>query len=276
MTGMMLAAALQGEAARQGSGAPAAAEAAPSPVQESAGSVRGWHGMVPWSQARYRQEDWIIYDALGAGDLTVVDVIDHSPAWLVGLRSRSWIIGVDGKPFNEFERTGAPIGTTIAVEAFHHTRRRLHASLKLIEPPKPKRAPRAASRARIPAAECGRVIAREDRPRWLTKISMARYLSAAARALAGFLCNRAINDQGVTDRWACQALALQMGFSRATIHRALAELAQAGFLVVHSGRKARRVNRYALTWPVEGAGIVVPFHDRVTERSSARRAGEIA
>jgi hypothetical protein len=43
----------------------------------------------------------------------------------------------------------------------------------------------------------------------------------------------------------------------------LDELKQAGFLIVHSGRKARRINRYILTWPIEAAGTVIPFCDRV-------------
>jgi hypothetical protein len=86
----------------------------------------------------------------------VVDVVDLSPAWLAGLRSQAWIIKVDGKPFSEFERAGAPVGATVNVEAFHYLRGRLNAPLTLIEEPKRKRAPRVASRARVPGAECGR------------------------------------------------------------------------------------------------------------------------
>jgi DNA-binding IclR family transcriptional regulator len=99
-------------------------------------------------------------------------------------------------------------------------------------------------------------------------------LSGAAVKLAGFLCNRAVNDHGVADGYSCQVLARQLGFSRATLHRALAELQQAGFLVVQSGRKARRINRYTLTFPLEGNSVVIPFSDLVTQADRRTLSGK--
>jgi biotin operon repressor len=224
--------------------------------------------MTARNHAPCSQDDWRNYNDLGAGDLVLVDVADYSPAWGSGLRSRSWIVDIDGRSFNDFERLGAPVGAAVVAKGFHPARGHFLATFTLVERPKVKRAPRAASRARVPHAKCGRIITRDDRPKWLTSLAMARYLSMAARLAGGFLCNRAINDHGFTDRWTYRTIARDIGVSRATVQRAIAELRQAGFIEVQSGRRARRVNGYTLTWPAAVPGeVVIPFPNRSSPQS---------
>jgi hypothetical protein len=220
---------------------------------------RGWHGMTLRNQSRYTPNDWKAYNALGAPTAFIVDVADYSPAWRAGLRSGSWIVQIDGKSFEAFERIDTPVGAAVLVKAFHAVRGPMEANVTLAERPKVKRAPRIASRARVPHVECGRAITREDRPKWLTKLAMARHLSFAARTVGAFLCGRAIGPSGSTDRWTYKAIARELGMARATVQRSVAELRQAGFLAVQSGRRARRINGYTLTWPLEPEAVVVPF-----------------
>jgi membrane-associated protease RseP (regulator of RpoE activity) len=222
------------------------------------------------ASVRHTQQDWVVYQELGAGELALVNVAEYSPAWYAKLRNGTWITEIDGKSFDDFEKVGAPVGTAVVVKGFHAKRGHFETSIALGEKPKVKRSPRSASRARVPHAESGRVIARIERPKWLTALATAKYLSPIARALGSFLCNRAINNHGFTDRWSYQTLAEALGVSRATIQRAIAELRQAGFLKVQSGAKARRVNRYGVTWPVsEGTPVVVSLRARSSSQSAA-------
>jgi hypothetical protein len=127
---------------------------------------RGWHGMTARRQTRYLPEDWKVWGALGAGEFVIVDVADYSPAWSAGLRSGSWIIEIDGKSFEDFEQFGAAVGAALVAKAFHSVRGAVDAVVTLAARPKVKRAPRAASRARVPQVESGRTITRYDRPKW--------------------------------------------------------------------------------------------------------------
>jgi biotin operon repressor len=240
---------------------PQPTESTPPVAAQFTATERGWHGMT--ASSRHTQLDWRVYSDLGAGDIALVNVADYSPAYRAGLRNGSWVKKIDGKSFEEFENVGAPIGTVLSVEAFHPARGHLETLITLTEKPKLKRSPRSASRARVPHTECGRTITRNDRPKWLTTLTTAKYLSMAARNFGSFLCNRAIDDDGFTNRWSYQAVARELGVSRATAKRAIAELRQSGFLKVQSGRKSRRVNGYTLTWPAsEAAPVVVRFPDR--------------
>jgi hypothetical protein len=215
------------------------------------------------ASARHTQQDWVVYRELGAGELALVNVAEYSPAWHARLRNASWIIEIDGRSFDDFERIGAPVGAVVPVKAYHAKRGFFETSITLVDKPKAKRSPRSASRARVPYVESGRAITRADRPRWLTVLTTARYLSLAARSVGSFLCNRAINDHGFTNRWTYLDIAKELGVARGTVQRAIAELRRAGFLKVQSGRKARRVNGYTATWPAtEAAPTVVPFPDR--------------
>ena len=246
---------------------PQPTESTPPVAPQFTATVRGWHGMT--ASSRYTQLDWRVYSELGAGDIALVNVADYSPAYRAGLRNVTWVKKIDGKSFEEFEKVGAPVGAVLPVEAFQTARGHLETLITLTEKPKPKRSPRSASRARVPHTECGCTITRNDRPKWLTTLAKAKYLSMAARTLGSLLCNRAIDDHGFTNRWSYQAIAREIGASRATAQRAIAELRQTGFLKVQSGRKLRRVNGYTLTWPAsEAAPVVVPFPNR----SPAQRA----
>lgn len=220
---------------------------APQPsISPAAG--RGWHGMRARPSRFYRPEDWRTYDKLRAMAV-LVDVVDHSPAWRAGIRNGAWLLLINGMTLETFEARGMPVGSMVVVKAFQPGFDDLDVTLTLVDQPKPKRAPRRASRSRVPPAECGKIIVRCERPKWETALDEAAYLSAPARVIGGYLCNRAIRDSGTTDEWPVKRIGACLGFGHRTVERALQELRRAGFLAIVSGRRARRNNRLSCTWP---------------------------
>jgi biotin operon repressor len=241
-------------------------ESAPCGASDNAAGP-GWHGITMRSEHRWRSEDRQVHSAFVARGTSawLVDVIDHSPAWYVGIRSGAWITKIDGVSIEVFEARGAPVGARVVVEGLHPTRGPLFADLVLREPPKPKRL--------LPAIrfECGPTLDnRPDRPRWLKLLECAS-ISNAAKVVGLCLCNSAIRDDGFTiarDGWTIDKFAKRLGMSRRTVTAALAELRHSGFLVVTSGQRSRQPNGYRLTWPQRPAQKIIPFPSAGTSYGS--------
>jgi DNA-binding MarR family transcriptional regulator len=218
--------------------------------------------MVPRSVRLYLKPDWLVWGELG-GDVVLVDVATGSPAWLAEIRNGTWVELMNEMTFRAFEATKPRVGTLVAVKAFRIGLGHMRTTLTLAERPKVRRPPRTACRARVARVECGRLITRDDRPKWLTELAEKVQLSQVARTIGSFLCNRAINDVGFTDRWSIDAIAKRIGASRSTVHRGIDELSRAGLIRVQSGRRSRRNNQYVLTWPQTSAETnLIPFKSR--------------
>jgi len=207
---------------------------------------RGWHGMRARPDRLYRPDDWRTWGKF-QGDACLVDVTYDSPAWRADLRDGTWVLLANQMTFKAFEARGMPAGSVVSIKAFRPGFGDLDVTITLVDQPKPKRAPRRASRSRVPLAECGRPITRDDRPKWLMELSQNAYLSTAARTIGTFLCNRAIRDNGSTDEWPVKRIAKCVGLSRRTVERSIGELHRAGLVAIASGRRARRNNIYTCT-----------------------------
>jgi hypothetical protein len=230
------------------------------PTEQPSPAARpGWHGITARQEKRFLPEDWKLWGVLG-GEATLVDVVDHSPAWRAGIRSGAWIGKIDGGTFDAFQAKGAPIGTKVIVKWTHPTRGPILAEMTLSEPPKPKQV--------LPelAFECGPTLKKEDRPKWLTALAESTASHAEVR-LGVFLCQRCIGDDGCTvlERtaklrpWKLGELCKRLRMSRATAFRALQGLNRLGFVDITSGQKSRRVNIYRCCWPRPPAQNVILF-----------------
>ncbi len=226
--------------------------------QERSAAPRGWHGMTARKQTRYTREDWNVYRALGAGDFLIVDVVDYSPAWRGGIRNGAWVLEINGKPFEAFERCGAPVGASVNVKTLHAARGHVETLLVLADPPKKDQMPAELRRSRLRHCECGSVIRRDQRPKWEQKLAKSGVTSSTVR-IGVFLCNEAINNDGSTARHSYGVIAKALGLDRSTVRRGLGQLREAGFASIESGQRARRINRITLTLPIEPAEVVVPF-----------------
>lgn len=216
----------------------------------SPGGAAGFHGMILRSSNRYSQDDWRVYEKLGA-EVALIDVIPGSPAARAGIKGGAWVALCNQRTLEAFDAGLEPIGTVVAVKCFHPRTGWLHPTLTLTARPKVKRAPRRGNRARVPLAEAGSIITRCERPKWLGQLCRGAYLSPAARLLGCFLCNVAVRNDGWASAWSLDRLASDLGISQATVQRAIRELQAAGFLRFSSGRQVRRNNSYALTWPIQ-------------------------
>ena len=200
----------------------------------TAAPLRGWHGITARNQGRYTPEDWKNYDQMGAPDAFIVDVADYSPAWRAGLRSGSWIVEIDGKSFEDFERFGSAVGAAVIAKAYHPVRGAMDVVVTLVARPKVERAMLTTDQVRVPHAQPGAQVAKRDRPRWEMVISMS-HLSCTAKSLAMLLSTHIAGKAGDDfwcRGWSATAIGRAFKKSRWTVIRAAAELHSAGFLKI--------------------------------------------
>jgi hypothetical protein len=207
----------------------------------------GWHGMKARTQRRYTSEDWKRWGELGE-DARLVDSERGSPAWLADVRTGTWVLSINGHPFDAFERAGAAVGTAVCVKAFFPGLDTFSRTFLLIEPPTKTSAPR-----------------RRDPPAWtrerpvlpgkrVFKDSRARYLEFAARhpfvrRHVWFLAELLKRDwhRGIIPRHATIAAAAGCGTS--SVKRSQACCQHFGFVRVISGKRAHKHNTFEVCWP---------------------------
>jgi hypothetical protein len=133
---------------------------------------RGWAGMKARNQKRYSPAEWAIWGKLG-DDARLVDTVRGSPAWLGDLHSGTWVLSINGMPFDEFEQSFSAIGEIADVQAFCPGMGTFKLRLVLVErPTKGPVAPRQRNRAppawtSEPPVPPGNQVLRGDRPRYL-------------------------------------------------------------------------------------------------------------
>jgi hypothetical protein len=194
--------------------------------------------------------DWKTIVALGDGTVRV-RVAAPSPARKAGLRSKDYVISINGVNFEKFHAGGLQVGTKAVIKAWRDGGP-LWIEAEIVARPRLK--PRNEG---PPAVACGAAVGRDERLKWLSQMSGSAVLHSLDKALALRLMVRYASRYTGIAKVGVRKLAADLGMSPRSIADAISRLHRAGYINIKSGKKGGLSNEYTPTWPsASGANVL--------------------
>jgi hypothetical protein len=217
------------------------------PQTAAAKVARGHLGLEEMSHA----VDWQLALDLGPAVARVL-VTPRSPAKKAGIASGDYVVSVNGTSLEAFTAGQPPAGTVALIKVFRVGKGFLLFDAILSERPEITRP----SKALATAVPCGAPVARNERLKWLSRITGDPRLLPMDKALAARLVLYYLNRKGEAYP-AHDTLANELSVSVSSVKRSIVKLQRAGLLHIASGRKRGRSNCYSLSWPNDSGSNVV-------------------
>jgi hypothetical protein len=172
-----------------------------------------------------------------------VIVAPRSPAWKAGLRSKDFIVSINGMTYDAFHSALPAAGTNVVIVAWRKGLGKFIVHGQLGKLPKPP----AESLLATPSKSPGRPVTRRERPLFMQGyISKHPDLMALDTRFLSLLLNHE-GPKGIIPKR--KTLASTLRCSLSTIDRSKRRCKSAGVLRVESGKFSRRSNTYFVTWP---------------------------
>jgi hypothetical protein len=211
-------------------------------------SEPGWLGL----EALQYTVDWNLCSKLGEGTVCV-RVEPGSPASRKGLKTRDYVLSVNGVSFEVFQASGLQLGAKAIIKAYRDGQI-IWAEITIGARPKPTR------KEKLPSVRCGAEVPRSERWKWLNRVTGDPALRLADKLLAVRLMVRFLNRHTGVAYPGIKKLAADLGVARRSIDYALERLHRTGYIDIISGRKVGRSNVYTPTWPASGSTNVLRMH----------------
>jgi hypothetical protein len=211
----------------------------------------GWHGIKARHQKRYTPQDWRLWADLKEDDARLADSTRGSPAWLSDLQTGFWVLSINGKPLEAFERFAAAVGDCIEVRAFSPQLGSFSRRIVLVEQPASmplvprgrKRTAPAWTRERPVLS--GKCVSRKMRPAYLEFAAAHPFVRRHVWLLARLL--KMEWRRGIIARH--KTIAEAAGCSLSSVKLSQAVCQHFGFLRVRSGKRSHKHNSYEVCWP---------------------------
>jgi hypothetical protein len=173
-----------------------------------------------------------------------VIVAYRGPAWRAGVRSKDFVVSINGRSYDAFHSAMPEAGTLVVIVVWRKGLGRLIFAGQLGTVPKPRTQP---SSPLFAATSPGKSVTKKERPIFIGFISKHPDLEALDTRLLCLLLNYE-GERGIFPKRRMLAHSLRRSLS--TLDRSKRRCQRAGMLRVQSGKLRRRSNNYFVTWPM--------------------------